>query len=89
MPGQSGRTGYFVQPVFVEYKCEFNLLYGVSNTVDQPVNAGFSWTDGEQVASSEEAAGDVYNFLQLFLSQYKQFSKVDFYVTGESYAGVF
>jgi cathepsin A (carboxypeptidase C) len=58
-----------------------NLLF-----LDQPVNAGFSWTDGDQVASTEDAAVDVYNFLQLFLNKHKKYSKQSFFITGESYA---
>ncbi len=59
-----------------------NLIF-----LDQPVNAGFSYTEGEPVSSSDAAAQDVYAFLQLFLDKYKQYAKLDFHVTGESYAG--
>ncbi len=59
-----------------------NLIF-----LDQPVNAGFSYSKGKQVASSDDAAEDVYAFLQLFLSKYPQYAQLDFHVTGESYAG--
>lgn len=55
--------------------------------LDQPVNTGFSWTDGKEVSSTEEAAADVYAFLQVFLKAYPQFAAAEFHVTGESYAG--
>jgi cathepsin A (carboxypeptidase C) len=51
------------------------------------VNAGFSYTTGKPVSSTEDAAQDVYAFLQLFLTKYKKYSKLPFHVTGESYAG--
>ncbi|TPX72363.1 hypothetical protein SpCBS45565_g00456 [Spizellomyces sp. 'palustris'] len=61
---------------------EANLVF-----LDQPINVGFSYTDGEQVSSTVDAAEDVYAFLQLFLTTYKQYANLDFHVSGESYAG--
>ncbi|KAJ3222251.1 hypothetical protein HK099_002526 [Clydaea vesicula] len=55
--------------------------------LDQPVNAGFSYSDGDEVSSTEEAAVDVYAFLQLFFNKYSKYEKAEFHVTGESYAG--
>ncbi|KAJ1343781.1 hypothetical protein BSLG_001673 [Batrachochytrium salamandrivorans] len=54
--------------------------------LDQPVNVGFSHGDGK-VTDSEAAAADVYAFLQLFFQKYTKYSKLPFFVTGESYAG--
>ena len=54
--------------------------------LDQPVNAGFSYSDTDQVASSQEAALNVYAFLQLFYSKFN-YAHLDFHITGESYAG--
>lgn len=55
--------------------------------LDQPVNAGFSYSPTSTISTSEEAAIDIYAFLQLFLSKYTQYSALDFHITGESYAG--
>jgi cathepsin A (carboxypeptidase C) len=55
--------------------------------LDQPVNVGFSYTDGKAPNNSDDAGEDVHAFLQLFLQTYKKYSKVPFHVTGESYAG--
>ncbi|KAJ3020511.1 hypothetical protein HKX48_000715 [Thoreauomyces humboldtii] len=61
---------------------EANLLF-----LDQPVNTGFSYSGGEQVATTADAADDTYAFLQLFLSKYNKYDSLDFHITGESYAG--
>ncbi|KAI8904851.1 Alpha/Beta hydrolase protein [Gorgonomyces haynaldii] len=55
--------------------------------LDQPVNVGFSYSEGSKVSNSDQAAQDVYAFLQLFLSTYPKYSKLPFTVSGESYAG--
>jgi cathepsin A (carboxypeptidase C) len=55
--------------------------------LDQPVNTGFSYTEGEDVRTSDKAAEDVYAFLQIFLKDYPKYASSNFTVTGESYAG--
>lgn len=57
--------------------------------IDQPVGSGYSYADaGDSGPWSEaEIADNVFQFLQGFLSQYPKYSKQDFFVTGESYAG--
>ncbi|TPX32757.1 hypothetical protein SmJEL517_g04259 [Synchytrium microbalum] len=57
--------------------------------LDQPVNTGYSYTDGDgkEVDTSIAAAVDVYAFLQLFLQKYSQYAKLDFHLFGESYGG--
>ncbi|KAF7728221.1 hypothetical protein EC973_006502 [Apophysomyces ossiformis] len=54
--------------------------------LDQPINTGYSYGEGH-VISSDQAANDVYAFLQLFFKKYPEYSKLDFHVAGESYAG--
>ncbi|KAI9103325.1 Alpha/Beta hydrolase protein [Phlyctochytrium arcticum] len=95
-PGCSSLTGLFMElgPCRVNqggngttlnphsWNNEANLIF-----LDQPINVGFSYTDGDQVSNTLDAADDVYAFLQLFITKYKKFSKLDFHVTGESYAG--
>ena len=57
--------------------------------VDQPVGTGFSYADDSAayVKSEEGVATDMWEFLQTFMKQFPQYSKLDFFVTGESYAG--
>ncbi|KAL7421430.1 hypothetical protein Q5752_004316 [Cryptotrichosporon argae] len=59
--------------------------------LDQPINVGYSYSDavGEEVNNSPLAAEDVYAFLILFISQFKKYSKQEFHVAGESYAGTY
>jgi len=61
-----------------------NLIF-----VDQPVGTGFSYADNadDYVTSETQVAEDMYQFLQGFFKQYPQYQGLDFYVTGESYAG--
>ncbi|KAJ3105704.1 hypothetical protein HDU97_007681 [Phlyctochytrium planicorne] len=61
-----------------------------ANTIflDQPTDVGFSYSEsGEGVATTTDAARDVYAFLQLFYAANPKFAKNPFHVTGESYAG--
>eukprot|EP00475_Leptophrys_vorax_P039794 TRINITY_DN724_c0_g2_i1.p1 TRINITY_DN724_c0_g2~~TRINITY_DN724_c0_g2_i1.p1 ORF type:complete len:441 (+),score=88.36 TRINITY_DN724_c0_g2_i1:64-1386(+) len=57
--------------------------------VDQPVGSGFSYADysDDYVTSETQVAEDMYQFLQGFFSKYPQYKGLDFFVTGESYAG--
>jgi carboxypeptidase C (cathepsin A) len=57
--------------------------------VDQPVGTGFSYADNpdDYVTGEDQVAEDMYEFLQAFYKQYPQYQKLDFFVTGESYAG--
>lgn len=54
--------------------------------IDQPVNTGFSYS-GKNVGTSVASAKDLYSLLTLFFKQYPQYSKQDFHISGESYAG--
>ena len=58
--------------------------------IDQPAGTGYSYDDNEDadgVYTEDEIAEDLYEFMQKFFSQHSKYSKLDFYVTGESYAG--
>jgi serine carboxypeptidase-like clade 4 len=57
--------------------------------VDQPIGTGFSYADhpDDYVTGEDQVAEDMYEFLQTFYKQYPHYQKVDFFVTGESYAG--
>jgi serine carboxypeptidase-like clade 4 len=57
--------------------------------VDQPVGTGFSYADKNDayVKSEDQVAEDMWEFLQAFMAQFPQYATLDFFVTGESYAG--
>ncbi|KAJ3268193.1 hypothetical protein HDV01_003339 [Terramyces sp. JEL0728] len=55
--------------------------------LDQPVNVGFSYSDSHRIDTTVSAAEDVHTFLQLFFDAFPTYAKLDFHVTGESYAG--
>ncbi|KAL6074662.1 Carboxypeptidase [Balamuthia mandrillaris] len=61
-----------------------NLLY-----VDQPVGTGFSYADSSRdyVVDEDQVAQQLWVFLQNFFLLYPQYSPLDFYIIGESYAG--
>ncbi|KAM7279888.1 hypothetical protein ACFE04_007022 [Oxalis oulophora] len=61
-----------------------NILF-----VDQPLGTGFSFAsnDGQIPTDEVGVTDDLYDFIQGFFSEHKQFAKNDFYITGESYAG--
>jgi carboxypeptidase C (cathepsin A) len=58
-----------------------NLLF-----VDQPVGTGFSFGN-KYVDSTKVAAQDLYNFLQLWFTEFPQYSELDFHIFGDSYGG--
>lgn len=55
--------------------------------LDQPTNVGFSYSEGKSPTNSDDAAQDVYAFLQLFLQSNQKYNQLKFHITGESYAG--
>jgi len=59
-----------------------NLLY-----VDQPAGTGFSYANEDYVTNETQVGNEMLAFLQGFFTQYPQYSKQPFYVTGESYGG--
>jgi len=60
-----------------------NLIY-----VDQPIGTGFSHSDaGDYVKNETEVAEDMAQFIIKFIALYPQLEGLDFYITGESYAG--
>ncbi|ORY48638.1 hypothetical protein BCR33DRAFT_695781 [Rhizoclosmatium globosum] len=97
-PGCSSLTGLFMElgPCSVSeggkdtpynensWNSNANIIF-----LDQPTTVGFSYSDNpsEDVSNTEDAARDVYAFLQLFLKSHPKFAASEFHVTGESYAG--
>ena len=97
-PGGSSLFGFFIEhgPFYVTDQLElkkrstawslpYNVLY-----IDQPVGTGFSYTKKEQgyATNQEMVANDLYEALNQFYTMFPDLLKEDFYVTGESYAGI-
>jgi cathepsin A (carboxypeptidase C) len=76
-PGGNGTTS---NPY--SWNANANIIF-----LDQPVNVGFSYTEGTAPNNSDSAGEDVHAFLQLFIQTYPKYAKLPFHVTGESYAG--
>ncbi|KAF0697811.1 Aste57867_11526 [Aphanomyces stellatus] len=56
--------------------------------LDQPIGAGFSYgAKRDYDHNSDEAAANIYGFLQGWLKIHPKFARHAFFVTGESYAG--
>ena len=58
-----------------------NLLF-----IDQPIGSGFSWTNGDKITTSKEAAKDLHIGLEQFFILFPNMKSNDFYFAGESYA---
>ncbi|CAG2166942.1 unnamed protein product, partial [Oppiella nova] len=63
---------------------EFSVIY-----IDNPVGAGFSFTDNDlgYATTESDVARDLYSALQQFFTLFADERQNDFYITGESYAG--
>jgi len=55
--------------------------------VDQPAGTGFSYANRYYIGNETQVANEMYTFLQGFFVQYPQYTKLDFFITGESFAG--
>ncbi|KAF6085626.1 carboxypeptidase vitellogenic like [Phyllostomus discolor] len=96
-PGSSSLLGVFMEhgPFVVTknltlYLRDFawtstlSMLY-----IDNPVGAGFSFTDDPQgyAVSEDDVARDLFSALMQFFQLFPEFQENDFYITGQSYAG--
>lgn len=63
------------------WNSKVNLL-----VVDQPIGVGWSFGP-RQVGNQQQVADDMYFALQYLLKMFPELAKVDFWITGESYAG--
>eukprot|EP01130_Rhizamoeba_saxonica_P005466 TRINITY_DN2187_c0_g1_i2.p1 TRINITY_DN2187_c0_g1~~TRINITY_DN2187_c0_g1_i2.p1 ORF type:complete len:389 (-),score=96.79 TRINITY_DN2187_c0_g1_i2:625-1791(-) len=96
-PGCSSLTALFFENGPYTINDQLNLTMNpnswneVSNImwIDQPVGSGFSYADHfvDNVYDEVGVAEDLYQFLQGFLKKYPKYRELDFYITGESYAG--
>ncbi|KAL5484456.1 hypothetical protein EMCRGX_G020964 [Ephydatia muelleri] len=62
-----------------------NLLY-----IDQPVGSGFSFATnplGYDITNERQIAQELWDFIRQFYTRYPQYSHLDLYIIGESYAG--
>lgn len=58
--------------------------------LDQPVNVGYSYADGDTTVDSSPVAGkDVHAFLELFMNRFPQYSEKPFHLAAESYGGTY
>ncbi|KAK6542396.1 hypothetical protein TWF694_006351 [Orbilia ellipsospora] len=55
--------------------------------IDQPVNVGYSYSKTNSTTNTLTAGKDIYALLTLFFQKFPQYSKQDFHIAGESYAG--
>lgn len=96
-PGGSSLFGQFTEtgpwsltddlqliPKPVTWNAKYAMLY-----IDNPVGTGFSYTGSDAGYSNnmDDVAANLYSFLTQFFKAYPAYQSVDFYVTGESYAG--
>ena len=96
-PGGSSMYGLFVEhgPLRVAKDFSLSLNPYTWNTkyamlfIDNPVGAGFSFTDSSEGFSTDEfeVSENLYQALSQFFTVFSQYSRNPFYVTGESYAG--
>ncbi|EGD79146.1 hypothetical protein PTSG_12946 [Salpingoeca rosetta] len=63
-----------------------NMLY-----VEQPKGVGFSYcAEGVDCVNTDESVGEEFaDFLDGFFNGFSEYKKNDFYITGESYAGIY
>ncbi|KAF8521571.1 carboxypeptidase C [Hysterangium stoloniferum] len=58
--------------------------------LDQPIGVGYSYSsDGSTISDTPVAAQDVWAFLELFMKQFPQYSKLPFHLAAESYGGIY
>ncbi|KAH9368037.1 hypothetical protein HPB48_019866 [Haemaphysalis longicornis] len=63
----------------------YSMLY-----VDQPVGAGYSFTDSDAgyARNMTDVGRDMLEFLQQFFTLFGELAENEFYLSGESYAGM-
>lgn len=73
-----------LRPRNVTWNSYYSMLY-----IDNPVGTGFSFTDHDAgyARTETDVANDLYEALQQFFTVFHDYRKLDFYLTGESYAG--
>jgi len=92
-PGASSLFGDFIEigPVDVNLKPRNTSWLALANLlfVDNPIGAGFSYTNDPNGFSTTDAgiANNLVIFMQMFLQQYPVFQTMEFWIFSESYGG--
>eukprot|EP00667_Euglena_gracilis_P009413 EG_transcript_9562 len=61
-----------------------NMLF-----LESPAGVGFSFSSQPYVPNDNSTADDNYRFLKRWFQAYPEFAQNDFYISGESYAGIY
>ena len=72
----------------VEHTYSWNSLANVLY-LESPVGVGYSYATNMSEISDDTTAEDNYSALQAFFEKFPQFTNNSFYITGESYAGIY
>jgi cathepsin A (carboxypeptidase C) len=96
-PGCSSTTGWLMEKIgpctidkngtAVKYNEHSWTNHASVFFLDQPVNVGYSYSDGEDVNNTPQGAEDVYAFLQLFFAKFDEYASSPFTIAAESYGG--
>lgn len=86
-PTQDGVPQVFYNPY--GWTTKANMIF-----LESPKGVGFSYCEGVErsndcVNTDESTAMDAYEFLVNFFNAYPEYKQNDFYITGESYAGIY
>ena len=86
-PMKIGKDGKFKMNEY-SWHLAANMLY-----IESPGNVGFSYIDSEmeyeKKASDNSTANDNFNALMDFFKKFPSYKGRDFYISGESYAGIY
>ncbi|KAG8196084.1 hypothetical protein JTE90_007824 [Oedothorax gibbosus] len=98
-PGCSSLDGFLSElgPLHVsaDGKSLYNNTYSwnrIANVLflEAPAGVGFSYADNKKYSADDDSTSyDNYVALQHFFQKFPQFKKNDFYITGESYGGIY
>mmetsp|Transcript_29725 Transcript_29725/g.28436 ORF Transcript_29725/g.28436 Transcript_29725/m.28436 type:complete len:866 (-) Transcript_29725:73-2670(-) len=77
---------YFLKKNDFSWSESAHMIY-----LEQPIRTGFSKaaTGAKQITTEEDVADDFYDFMQSFLTVFKEYQGLPVYITGESYAGMY
>ncbi|CAD0203977.1 unnamed protein product [Chrysodeixis includens] len=81
--GPFSTDGNTVEKRPIHWGSEYSLIF-----IDNPVGAGFSFTEGNDYATNEDMVGAcLLSFMQQFLEVFPELRRTPLFLTGESYAG--